>query len=134
MYLFIGDSLMRYFFLSLILILRNTQFDFQNCHKNCPWFKQTYDENGNMTYSESWAYYYKETSSKLLNMTCNCCRTGRNFHQMIENRCAFVDGEPFVYFLSLVILDNTEQLTTSISIFSSPDAIAYSRNLPLFAE
>lgn len=94
----IGDSTVRYLFLSLVLYLRHAVVDWQYCARDCPWNEKTWGNVGNetnVTYSEQWERFYNGTSNEILEMFCDCYRKDR---LMMENRYANVHGHALSYY------------------------------------
>ena len=87
-FVFIGDSTVRYFFLTLILVLRGSKIDWIGCKLECPWNERTYRD---------WGHFYNSTSSGSLEIHCDCFRNGTRLEEITENRYTTIGNDSFVY-------------------------------------
>lgn len=84
--IFVGDSTVRYLYLSLILSLTQNATDWGGCERHCPWNERTFS---------NWTDFYALTSK---NMFCDCVRVGCCRKGVVENRYATVRGNALDFF------------------------------------
>ena len=83
---FIGDSTMRYLFLTVFHILSGTNpQEWATCRHECPWNEKTF---------KSWPQFYELTST---DMFCDCVREHPCCERIIENRYASVGKYQLTY-------------------------------------
>lgn len=85
--LFVGDSTIRYLFLTLVAFLsgETSHGSWKRCTRRCAWHEGTYS---------SWPEFYRDTSRLTF---CDCVREHPCCDKIVENRYVTVEGHALTY-------------------------------------